>query len=742
MGGWFSNLFKKFDEQKKEFKQKPGIQYSSVGTEIYGGYLEEEFLGELRNPRQRYRAYHEMRSSSGIIKMCIKAVKDQLKGSTWGIRSKVNEEERPEVLKQLEFMGKAFPVDMHNRIVTDITSAVIFGFYLGEIYYETFDFNGQLKLKPQIKFISQRTIDRWIISKNIGLHGIVQQVYGDTTDNKINQIEITRDKLVHMAIDQEGENYEGVSLLRPIYGNWVRKNSNYKKIAIGNHFMTLPYLKVYQNTEGSAQLPDEEIKKMGTRLAERSQSSKALSHMVFPAGWTAEEQTTSFDPLRLYDCNDKEDTEIVRAFCANFLLLTKGSGSNALSNDLSDFFLKGLEEIAKQIDSTITGDIIERTINVNFNEDCLIECYHSEIGGKGGVKLADAISRLLSSRAITMDNPTEDFVREVFGLPKHDPETARDAPTIVAQPQQEEENSKEDDEEDSEENETETEEDVSKGENRYVLMNFDSTRKGLLSQAKASQKRITNLQTELKETVQTELTKIVKKQAEKIRKFIQKNSGTQKLYRIKVDDFKVSSRETVKKLTDKLTNAFDEEKMSLSSTINLASSKLKSVLAAKMMFKNMATADINDAISRMNMSMIYELLAIIDTVNDPVVIETMIFKSTTTMIKEQIANKKVSVLPSIAVNKARKMVYESQYANIESYTFYNPSPVADICVFLSGRTVAADDPDLLTYQPPLHYNCSTVILPNLKEFKNNPKTELLTPNQKQIKSINIGVKSG
>lgn len=57
---------------------------------------------------------------------------------------------------------------------------------------------------------------------------------------------------------------------------------------------------------------------------------------------------------------------------------------------------------------------------------------------------------------------------------------------------------------------------------------------------------------------------------------------------------------------------------------------------------------------------------------------------------------------------------------VESYTFTNDSPVTDICTELNGRTFSKDDPEMDEYSPPLHYNCDSYWIINLKSYTDNP----------------------
>ena len=748
---WFDYLLPKLKQEEKEAETDPGLLIGGTGTEIYGGYTDEEYLGELRDPRERYKIYHEMRTSSGVHKMCIKSVRDPLRGAKWGLRAKQGEEDNPRAIEQIEFLNRAIPEREMNKIIEDMTTAVTFGFYLGEIYYKTFETPaGKLMLRPCVKYLSQKTIERWLIDRVEGLQGVNQQAYGDVASDK-GSVFIPASKLVHMAVEQEGDNYEGISLLRSSYGSYIRKKVNYEKVAIGNHYLAIPFLKVYQAIAGGV-INKKDLKKLKSRLEQRSKGGKALSHIVFPKGWTAEEQGSNFDPLKLYQCNNEEDQEIVRSFCANFLLLTKSSGSHALSSDLSDFFLKGLEEIAKLIDSSFTRDIIERTIKINFNEVSLVELYHSEIGGKGGLKLSQALSSLINSKALTMDDPTEEWIREKYGLPKHDPETKRIPPPGASMPfafgggdggNNGEEGDDNDPPEGPGENgpENDSPDDEGKGKSSQLTAKSLIFAKAseIKAQAKKSKNRIVALRKDISGELKEKTAQIIDKQAKKIADFVKKNRGTNKVLKLKIEDFKVPSTKVVKGITDLTITAYEAEALELSSA--LGKKKLKQLAVMKEMFRHLCSSDVNDVVSKIDNVMLYQVLESIDALDDPKILQSQLVRSATTIVDGSIGQGKASVLPAKAINTARKVTFEEIYDEIESYTFFNPDPQADICIYLAGKTISSADPDFQNYSPPLHYNCSTVLIPNLKEFKNNPKETRLAPNQTQIESINIGVKA-
>jgi hypothetical protein len=74
------------------------------------------------------------------------------------------------------------------------------------------------------------------------------------------------------------------------------------------------------------------------------------------------------------------------------------------------------------------------------------------------------------------------------------------------------------------------------------------------------------------------------------------------------------------------------------------------------------------------------------------------------------------------VNNARTAVFfdTEVLEEIESFTFINGDPTAEICIELAGRTFRKDDPEAARYFPPLHHNCESYISVNLVGKKNNP----------------------
>ena len=704
--GWI-DFFKK--EAKAQEKKSPETIIGSSATEIYGGYLAEEYLGEIIEIRERYRIYDQMRRQSGVMKMLYKATSSPIRSAQWGFRPLKGFEDDPKAMAQAEFMEAAFPDSEFKKLVKDKTTAIIFGFYLGERYYRPFEYDGKLFLQPKVKYFSQRSVERWFVDRETGLVGIDQESYGDVAAG--GSVFIGREKLVHFAIDQEGDNYEGISPFRMCIANWRRKNVNYQKIAIGNNFLAIPFLSIEQDKDTKGRLEPEDLAKLKSTLQKRSKGDTTLSHIVLPRGFTLNEINSNFDPVKLYDCNDREDQEMIKSFCANFLLLTGKTGSFALGESLAKFFMQSLDEIANGMDQAITRDIVEPTIKLNLGEDVLIEAYHAEIDQRGNKELSEVLNNLKQSGFIKRGTKDESWVREKFGMRERmeDDIIEEPAPEVPPMPGQDP--------------------------FQQQTKKRQLSKSGLISQANGSAKRLRKLQEEISEEYEKQLTLVVEKKIKKLRTALAK-TDIQKA-KVSLDDFKVDVKKEVNAISGIVLSAYDEETKSLENSLVLAKPKSKSQIRA--MFKNTTEADLIDIISKMDNQLLYLLYESIDQFTD---LDALVELLSGSALKTISAGKaKSTVLPAKAVNTARQETFAQHSDEIESYSFYNSSPVAEICKYLAGRTIKASDPNVETYTPPLHYNCATVMIPNLKEFKDNPEPKPLAPNQKQLDSVNIGVKA-
>ena len=200
-------------------------------------------------------------------------------------------------------------------------------------------------------------------------------------------------------------------------------------------------------------------------------------------------------------------------------------------------------------------------------------------------------------------------------------------------------------------------------------------------------------------------------------------------------DFKTSPVKIVKKLTIKSESSFDSEKDDLGGLFDLELAKEPSETSMRRMIRQIVSADVADFANKLDNALLLEFYEKIESAEDRVAVTAFLDKIGRRTI-EVTSSKKASAVPAMVIGAARESVFLTKAGKIISYTFYNNSPKTPICQYLAGKTISADDPDKKSYgRPPLHYNCKTVLLPNLGSFKKNPAPQKLKPSKTAKRSM-------
>lgn len=413
---FFRNLFRLSDQpQDRTFKIIHSKAIGSTGTESYSGYVSEEYLETLRGS-ERAKIYDKMRRSDAQIKMCLSAVKNPIKAATWEVEPwDQNDEDAKadaELVKWVLFEGMR---KTWTQFVHEALSVIDHGHSVFEqIDRVAFDHPkfGTINCLTDLAFRSQKTIERFNLNRETDqLSSITQYAYGDL-DRKV---DIPAEFLVVFSLDKEGSNYEGISALRSVYGNYFRKNEYLKMNAIGIEKFAIP-TPVVEVPEGKEAGPQFNY------LIEALESYMVheKNYLTTPAGWKIDLKTSTYDPEKVEGSIDAEDKRIVKSFLANFLELgINGFGSQSLSFDLSDFFLSALDHIALLIAEEINASVIPRIIQMNRGDrQGYPKLKHSGISDRAGVELATMLSQFSQGRIVTPDDVLEGHIRKRFGLPE------------------------------------------------------------------------------------------------------------------------------------------------------------------------------------------------------------------------------------------------------------------------------------------------------------------------------------
>lgn len=676
----------------------------SSGTQVFGGYFSEEYLQQLRG-KLGAKAWDEMRRSESQVAMLMSAVMNPIKSAKWEFAPF---DQTPEAILQAELVTACLKemIDWETFLHEALTF-IPFGFSLFEVVHKVVfndpkfgTFNGLLNLG----FRSQKTIERWNIEKKTGrLVSVDQQVFGDVGDNAT----IPGEFLIPFTNLKEGDNYEGISALRPMFGAWSRKNLYLKLTAIGveKYALGTPIGTIPAGKEKS-----DEVNEFKEILA--SYTSHECAYITVPEGWKIDIQKGEFDASKLKEIILLENTEMINAIVANFLALgmNGGGGAFALGSDLSDFFLSGIQSYAEVICGVLNRKLIPSLVRLNYGpQRGYPKAKCTGINDKAGKELAEIIQILCNSKAITPDMPTEEFLRAQYKLPKADASTARSVtPPAPAPTAQFAEDRLQLDEK------YRRDFDKSKDAVKSIMQeNLPLMYAGLKEQlrkkykaASASDKIKVALQVEApgvaqyRQALKQELARIAYEAIQDARKLVPSKRN------VKLCE----SLDTIKLASPKGAGFYEALPPAVRKLVEAQASLIADTQAADLektvLFQFTSSAAAYDNIDQIMSDVDEATAGILEN------------GSGAGMSLEAAASNAVAH----SVNQASLAFFfdDEVIDEIESFTFTNEDPVSEICKALNETTFAVGDPELDKYICPLHHNCKSRYVPNLKGAKGNP----------------------
>lgn len=708
----------KADKELKEVVITEAKAFGSSGTQIFSGYFNEEYLQALTGSGAAD-VYDKMRRGDARIKMVLGAVKNPIKGASWEVDAA--EKENAESEKHAAFIKHVLFEDLGghtwSRKLGEILTMIDFGHSVFEIVHKQVKGHKEFGNYTGIESLgwrSQKTIERWNLDKNNGkLASIEQWTYGDLERT----VKIPGEFLVVFTLDQEGDNYEGVSGLRACYGAWWRKDKFLKLNAIGIEKTAVPTPKVEapanaEKTESFGQM----------KAALQAFTSHQANYIIFPSGWKCDFNQSKYDGSGTRSSIDAENMEIVAAFLANFLMLgqTGGGGSYSLSFDLSDFFLSGLEHVAKQISEVVNEKIIKPLIDLNFGPQEKYPCLRaSGISDKAGAELATALKTLIDGKILTPDDPLEVSMRKRFGLPEMSEEGREERTPKAPSPF-----GGDDEDADEEDEEPKDKPSVKKKLSESVSL---ASKKASVKKAidDADEEIYSVMQSNLKWISEDLVSRLMKAwndkpESSEINAFRDVTPKGLKTYAAALEE---TMSEIAWKAHQQALSQVGESKLSdifaMSNFDRLPKKMQKKLRAQSDLLVKTQGADLQKAVY-------FQFTSSVDaSLGSAALLE----KDLTEAAAKFVASGGVA---TGALNTAAMVVNESRNAvffdakvleGIESFTFTNGDPVSEICKDLDGRTAAADDAESERYFPPLHHNCKSFLTPNLAGGRDNPEID-------------------
>lgn len=395
-------------------KKKPHlVETGAPGTEFFGGYLvSEEYNTDLQGEKGLI-IYDKMRRSDPQVRASLYAVTLPIRQAKWEIQPASTSKRDvgiAEIVHQDLFDGMS---TIWDDFIRQVLLYLTFGFMVFEKVYKIVDGKVRLKkLAPRMP----RTVMKWNVADDSGLVSLVQYVKKaeDTWEERILGIK----DVILFVNEQEGANYEGLSLLRSAYKSWYLKSQlekldaiNHDRWAVGIPNIELPDGVVFDSDEYKAAI-----------TCVKGLRSHEMGYTITPFGYkiTLLQMSAKGNSSGPLDSIKYHNEELAKNVLTQFLTLgTTKTGSRSLGGDFQDFFLLSIHAIIGHISSVMDKYLIREMVDQNFND---VEKYPkllaSKIESTDFVALADGLSKLTGINLLTPTLKLENHIRAVGHLPE------------------------------------------------------------------------------------------------------------------------------------------------------------------------------------------------------------------------------------------------------------------------------------------------------------------------------------
>ena len=221
------------------------------------------------------------------------------------------------------------------------------------------------------------------------------------------------DKLVVFTLDEEGNNPEGISILRSAYSHWFYKHNLYKIDAIQKerHGIGIPHVELPPNYTA-------DDKKFARELV-RNLRSNEKAGVVTPPGWIVDFIEPKGNQVDVLASALHHSTMIEVNVLAQFLTVGNvGKGNASTASAQEDIFVKSIHYLADLVCSVVNKFAIPELVRYNFDVEQFPKLKVRRIGDTTDMRaLSVAMRNLVEAKLITPDPETEIWLRNYLDLP-------------------------------------------------------------------------------------------------------------------------------------------------------------------------------------------------------------------------------------------------------------------------------------------------------------------------------------
>jgi hypothetical protein len=421
--------------------ERKAVKYdaSTVGTsglQQYGGYVNEEFVKELRG-NNAARVYREMADNDPTIGAMLFAITTLIRQVQWSFQSADDSPESEAAKQFAEEVLNDMSVSW-SSVVAEICSMFTYGFAPMEIIWKKRDgtdardgsrrsayTDGRIGLRA-LSLRAQNTVNRWEIDPEDGsIDGLYQQPWQGP------QVFIPIEKIVLFRTTEEKNNPEGRSVLRNAYRPWYFKKriEEIEAVGIERDLAGLPIAYIpAQYLSSDADPMDKavanEYKRLIRSIRRDQQEGLVLpsardssGNLMFDVKLLNAGGSRTFNTTEIIDRYDKR---IAGSVLADFIFLGQGAtGSFALSSDKTQLFATAVGAFTTSICDTFNRHLMPRLWKLNgMDVEYMPTLVAGDLEKPDLTALGEFITKLTTAGApLFPDRELENHLRNAAGLP-------------------------------------------------------------------------------------------------------------------------------------------------------------------------------------------------------------------------------------------------------------------------------------------------------------------------------------
>jgi hypothetical protein len=435
----------------------PLTELGSTGLRRWGGYVDEEFLPQLRG-RKAIAVYREMSLNDPVIGSMLWAIDKLLRQITWRVDPASSAWED----QQAAWFVEQCMDDMSHTwddMISEILSCLVFGWSWHEVVYKRrigqvrssslrSKYNDGLIGWRKIPIRAQETLLRWDFDDEGGIQAMIQLA---PPDYKQVRIPIRKSLLFRTALHKG--NPEGLSILRTAYRPWYFKKriEEIEAIGIERDLAGMPMAKVpvelFNAQPGTKDYQTLQAFKKMVRSIRRDEQEGIVMPLSYTQNATGTMQPEyEFELLtsgggRSFDTSaiiERYEQRILMTVLADFILVGhEDGGSYSLHTDKTGIFRSSLNSFATAIANVFNRHEIPRLFALNgWKLMKLPEIKPSDVDAPALDELGSFMSAMTQAGAMLFPDPElEDFLRRSAKLPPKSPEVEMMQQQMAAQSQ-------------------------------------------------------------------------------------------------------------------------------------------------------------------------------------------------------------------------------------------------------------------------------------------------------------------